>query len=181
MSSQAQGVQFDLSQAIQLLKGTPDTLRALLGDLSPEWLHFQEDPEAWSPHTVVIHYVHNERTNWIPRARVVLSEEDDREFPPFRQLPESGELANRSIGDLLAEFAELRDESIAILSRFKLKPSDYDRQAVHAVLGTVNLRQLLATWVVHDLNHVHQIVKSLAKRYQDAVGPWRQNLAILDI
>ena len=181
MSSQAQGMQFNLSQAIQLLRGTPYTLHALLGDLSSEWLHFQEDKEAWSPHTVVVHYVHNERTNWIPRARVVLSDEEDREFPPFRQLPENARLDSQPIGDLLAEFAELRDESISILSRFELKPNDYERQAVHPVLGTVNLRQLLATWVVHDLNHVHQIAKSLAKRYQDVVGPWRQNLGILDI
>jgi hypothetical protein len=172
---------FDLGQATEVLRATPGALRGLLADLPQQWLHFQEDPEAWSPYTVLIHFIHNERTNWIPRARVILSADDARQFPPFRQLPESHEPDGQPVGDLLTEFAELREANLATLGEFNLKTSDLDRQGVHPVLGMVNLRQLLATWVVHDMNHIHQITKSLAKRYLIAVGPWRKNLAILDI
>jgi len=173
--------QFELSEAVQVLERTPAALRALLQDLSTQWLRFQEDPDAWSPLTVLIHFIHNERTNWIPRARVILSSDDRREFPPFRQLPENATQTTRSAGELLTEFAQLRDQSLAELRRFDLRASDFERNALHPVLGVVTLRQLIATWVVHDLNHIHQIAKTLAKRYRDTVGPWGQNLAILDI
>jgi len=180
MSSMAED-RFDLGEATQVLERTPAVLRGLLGDLSPKWLRFQEDPGAWSPLVVLIHFIHNERANWIPRARVILSEENPRQFPPFQQLPENATKVERSIGELLTEFAQLRDESLALLRTFNLKSGDFDRRGLHPVLGTVTLGQLLATWVVHDLNHIHQIAKTLAKRYRDTVGPWRQNLAILDI
>ena len=180
MSSMSEG-EFDLREAVQVLEQTPGSVRELLSNLPPPWLSYQEDPNAWSPRTVLIHFIHNERANWIPRARVILSDDDPRQFPPFRQLPENGMQEGRSIGELLKEFARLRDENLAELRGFNLTVSDFDRQALHPVLGRVSLRQLIATWVVHDLNHIHQIAKTLAKRYRDEVGPWRQNLAILDI
>lgn len=179
--SQSADEEFTLDQAIQVLERTPATLGSLLAGLPGAWLSYQEDPEAWSPMTVIVHFIHNERTNWMPRARVILSDAEPREFPPFRQLPETGVPTERSIEDLLQEFAELRRESLAELHRLDLSPAHFERQARHPALGTVTLRQLLATWVVHDLNHLHQIAKTLSKRYRQAVGPWRQNLAILDI
>jgi hypothetical protein len=173
-------VAFALDEAVQVLGRTPGALRALLQDLSDAWLSYQEDAEAWSPLTVLIHFIHNERMNWIPRARIILSGEDRREFPPFRQLPEDMSLSARSTADLLAQFAQLREHSLAELKGFDLREEDFDRDAIHPVLGSVTLRQLISTWVVHDLNHTHQIAKTLAKRYREAVGPWRQFLSILD-
>ena len=173
--------EFDLDEAIQVLKGTPATVRSLLENLSAKWLNFQEDSQAWSPLTVLVHFVHNERTNWMPRARVILSQQDRREFPPFRQLPENGPPTEESTGRLLTEFAQLREANLAELRKFDLRMDDFEREGVHPVLGTVTLRQLLATWVAHDLNHLHQIAKTLAKRYREAVGPWRPNLPILDL
>ena len=181
MTVETTSERFEVQEAFRVLEATPATLRALLEKLPDDWLHFQEDPEAWSPHTVLVHFIHNERANWIPRARVILSDNQVRRFPPFRQLPEEGELEAAQVGQLLGEFAELRAASLSALRSLNLRPEDYDREAEHPVLGTVNLRQLLATWVVHDLNHLHQIAKTLAKRYTDAVGPWRRNLAILDL
>ena len=172
---------FDLLEAMQVLEGTPAMVAELLKDLSPHWLAFQEDPDAWSPRTVVTHFIHNERTNWIPRARVILSDGGPHQFPPFRQLPEDSQEEGRSLGNLLNEFARLREQNLATLRGFDLQPIDLDREGIHPALGTVNLRQLLATWVVHDLNQTHQIAKTLAKRYREEVGPWRKNLAILDI
>jgi len=173
--------QFELAEASHVLEATPATLRSLLEGLPEARLHFKEDAEAWSPHTVLVHLIHNEQTNWIPRARVILSEDKVRRFPPFRQLPEESEFEVAPVGRLLEQFAGLRAESLSTLRSFDLRPEDYDREAEHPALGVVNLRQLLATWVVHDLNHLHQIVKSLAKGYREAVGPWRGYLAILDL
>ncbi len=171
---------FELAEAIPVLAATPAALSALLEDLPDAWLDFQEDPEAWSPRTVLVHFIHNERTNWIPRARVILAEGQDHRFPPFQQLPDMRQFENVPAGQLLGQFADLRKENLAALKSLNLKTDDYTRQGEHPVLGTVTLRQLLAAWVVHDLNHMDQIGKTLAKRYREAVGPWRRNLAILD-
>ncbi len=180
MESQPES-KFDLNQAIQILERTPALLRSLLQDLPPEWLNYQEQPEAWSPLLVLIHLIHNEQTNWIPRARVALSEKEERVFPPFQQMPEDLESRQKPVGELLTEFAGLRRESLATLRGFDLSPPDLERQALHPALGAVNLRQLLAAWTVHDLNHTHQMIKTLAKRYRESVGPWRQFLTILDL
>ncbi len=179
MTEKNQNESFDLTEAMSLLAATPGTLSALLEGLPDTWLDFREDPEAWSPRQVFVHFIHNERANFIPRARVMLSESGDHKFPPFRQMPEEAN-QHGPIRELLAQFTELRRENLATVKRFNLTPCDFDLQGEHPVLGTVSLGNLLATWVVHDLNHTGQIVKTLAKRYREAVGPWRQNLAILD-
>jgi hypothetical protein len=172
---------FDLGEATRLLEAMPGTLRDLLGALPDTWLNFQEDPEAWSPRSVLVHFIHNEHTNWMPRARVILSDGEVRRFPPFRQMPEETEFESASIDQLLTEFEDLRRQNLSELKGLHLIDADLVREGEHPVLGTVNLRQLLATWAVHDMNHLHQIAKTLAKRYVEAVGPWRPNLAILDI
>jgi hypothetical protein len=181
MMEDPQREMFELQEAIRLLQATPASLRTLLEGLPEDWLHFQEDPQAWSPRTVLVHFIHNERTNWMTRARVILSDQEARKFPPFQQLPMEGEFADQPITQLLSQFADLRARNLSALRDLHLRPADYDREAEHPVLGMVNLRQLLATWVVHDLNHLHQIAKTLAKRYTESVGPWRPNLAILGL
>jgi hypothetical protein len=129
---------------------------------------------------VLVHYIHNERTNWMPRLRVILAEGEDRRFTPFQQMPDLGPFQGRSTGELADDFAGLRARNLAELRSLNLPPEMYAREGEHPVLGTVNLGQLLATWVVHDLNHLHQIAQTMAKRYRRLVGPWRQFLAILD-
>ena len=172
---------FNLEEALQALKTTPQTLRVFLTDLPDTWLDFSEDVDAWSPRRVLIHFIHNEQTNWLPRTRVILSEAEDKTFPPFRQMPENGDLPPGGTNQLLDLFAQLREDNLSAIREFGIKPEDLDREGEHPALGIVNLRQLIATWVVHDLNHLHQIAKSLAKRYTEAAGPWRKNLAILDL
>jgi hypothetical protein len=172
---------FDLNEALDFLTNTPNTMRDLLGNLPDSWLDFQEEPEAWSPRSVLVHFVHNEQINWIVRARVILSSSEDKTFPPFSQMPDEEAFPPMGPGQLLDQFAELREANLDELRGFGIGPEDLVREGVHPVLGTVNLRQLISTWVVHDLNHLHQIAKSLAKRYGDAVGPWRPNLAIIDL
>jgi hypothetical protein len=176
-----QNGQFDLEEAIRVLKATPAVLKSLLQNLPAAWLDFSEEPEAWNPRTVLVHYIHNEQTNWMPRLSVILSDAEVRRFPPFQQLPELNDYEAMTIPQLLTMFAELRQKNLSELRNLDLGPADFSREAEHPVLGTVNLRQLLATWVVHDLNHQYQIVKSMSKRYQDEVGPWLPNLAILEL
>jgi len=172
---------FELDDAVSVLTATPGTLIALLGNLQDSWLEFKEDPEAWNPRTILVHYIHNELSNWMPRVRVTLSEADVRRFPPFQQLPDLSEYEAFDINQLLAKFANLRAQNLIELQNLNLGSADFSIEAEHPVLGIVNLNQLLASWVVHDLNHLHQIAKSLAKRYREEVGPWRPNLPIVDL
>lgn len=172
---------FILSEAISILETTPGVLRSLLVGLPEAWLEYKEDPEAWNPRTVLVHYIHNEMENWMPRVSVISSDAQERRFPPFQQMPELSAYEDEDIQQLLANFADLRQKNLSELQKLDLGPDDFSREAKHPVLGTVNLSQLLATWVVHDLNHQHQIVKSMAKRYREAVGPWRTFLPILEL
>ena len=170
-----------LEEVISVLEAAPAALRSLYESLPAEWLDFHEDPEAWSPRRVLVHFIHNERVNWIPRARVILSDAEERRFAPFQQLPPEGEIDQGDIGRMLDEFTDLRKENLAALRGFNLGADLLRRTGEHPVLGTVTLGQLLSTWVVHDLNHTHQVLKTLAKRHSEAVGPWRTNLAIIDL
>ena len=181
MMTSAQDEKFELGEAVRVLAATPGALQSLLGDLPDVWLEFKEDAEVWSSRTVLVHYIHNERTNWMPRVRVTMSNAEVRQFPPFQQLPDLGEYEAFDAHQLLARFTDLRQRNLKELQNLELAPEDFSRQAEHPVLGTVNLRQLLSAWVVHDLNHLHQIAKTLAKRYREEVGPWRQNLPIVDL
>lgn len=181
MTENVEREQLRLDEAIPVLEATPAILRSLLAHLPTDWLDFREDADAWSPRTVLVHFIQNERTNWIPRARVILSSDEIRRFAPFQQLPPPREIHDTDIAAMLDEFATLRQNNLTTLRDFHLTPEDYRRTAEHPLLGTVTLAQLLATWVVHDLNHTHQVLKSLAKLHIAAVGPWRQYLAILDL
>jgi hypothetical protein len=181
MNPNSEADQFRPAEVIPVLEAIPGILRSLFESLPGAWLDFREDADAWSPRTVLVHFIHNERTNWIPRARVILSSTPTRQFSPFQQLPPQGEIEDADIAAMLSQFAELRQENLTTLRGFNLKPDDYERTGEHPVLGTVKLGQLLATWVVHDLNHLHQVLKTLAKFHASAVGPWRKNLAIIDL
>lgn len=172
---------FELNEALDFLINTPNTLQDFMSSMPDSWLDFKEDPKAWSPRSVLVHFVHNEQINWIVRARVILSSSEDKTFPPFSQMPEEEAFPPMGTSQLLDQFAELREANILEMRGFGIGSEDLDREGVHPALGTVNLRQLISTWVVHDMNHLHQIAKSLAKRYGDAVGPWRPNLAIIDL
>ncbi|MEX2029534.1 MAG: DinB family protein [Anaerolineales bacterium] len=168
-----------VEDALPVLSATPAVLRSLLEPLSAEWLEFHEDAQAWSPRRVLVHFIQNEIANWIPRAKVALSAGEERKFVPYQ--PQAEQDDGIDMRELLSKFAALRKDNLTALRDFHLKEEDYLRTAEHPSLGIVTLGQLLATWVVHDLNHIHQIVKSLAKRNTAAVGPWKQYLGILEI
>lgn len=168
----------DLEEAVAVLARTPASLTALLDGLPDAWVSATEGGETWSPYDVVGHLIHGERTDWIPRARHILAGES-RPFDKFDRTAQFEESLGESLGELLSTFAELRRESVAALSAMNLTEEDLGRKGLHPELGEVTLGQLLATWVVHDLDHVGQIARTMAKAYAGAVGPWRAYLSIL--
>jgi hypothetical protein len=168
-----------LSEAIPVLRRTPPTLRALLSGLGEEWLAAAEGPDTFTPRDVLGHLIYGEETDWIPRLRIILDSGDRRPFTPFDRFGFKEKYGRRSIDELLRHFAELREGNLGQLEALRLTPAQMELRGMHPELGTVTLSQLLATWVGHDLTHVSQVVRVMAKRYQDAVGPWRAYLRIL--
>ena len=169
---------FDLGKALAILERTPASLTALLNGLPDTWLTATEGEGTWSPYDVIGHLIHGERTDWIPRARHILAG-DKRPFEPFDRTAQFTESKGKPIGQLLSNFAELRRENIATLTGLNLTAIDLERIGQHPDLGEVTLSQLLATWVVHDLDHIAQIARTMAKAYGEATGPWAAYLSIL--
>lgn len=172
-------MQFEIDQSIEILSRTPDTLSTMLGGLSDDWLKSNEGENTWSPYDVVGHLIHGELTDWIPRARIILSDHEDKSFVPFDRFAQMHTNIERSISDLLQEFKELRVKNLEELKKMKITNTNLSKQGIHPEFGTVNLRQLLSTWVVHDLGHIAQISRVMAKQYEPEVGPWSAYLGIL--
>ena len=168
----------DLREIVAVLARTPAGLKALLEGLPDAWVNATEGGETWSPYDVIGHLIHGERTDWIPRARHILAGEA-RPFDPFDRAAQFKESRGKSLSELLATLAELRRENVATLSGMNLTEDDLGRRGLHPELGEVTLGQLLATWVVHDLDHVAQIARTMAKAHADATGPWSAYLSIL--
>jgi len=163
-----------------MLERTPRTVREMLNGLPDSWIHATEGPDTWSPYVIVGHLIHGERTDWIPRARIILDQAGDRRFEPFDRFAQFRESEGKSLGELLDEFATRRQDSLAVLSGWRLTDAHLALEGVHPAFGPVTLRQLLATWVVHDLGHIAQIARVMAKQYRDAIGPWRAYLPVVD-
>jgi hypothetical protein len=170
---------FDLPQTIALLSRTPSTLNALLRELPQAWTLGNEGGKTWSPFDIVGHLIHGERTDWMPRARMILQHGESRTFDPFDRLAQERESEGKSLGGLLDEFARLRTENLDALGAMKLQPEDFERRGSHPALGVVTLSQLLATWAVHDMTHLHQLSRVMAYQYREVVGPWSAYLGVL--
>ena len=167
---------FDLQETTILLARTPSALNALLRDLPETWTSHNEGGKTWSVFDIVGHLIHGERTDWMPRARMIMQLGETRAFDPFDRLAQERESRGKSLGELLDEFARLRSENLVALRAMNLQPPDFDRRGRHPALGVVMLSQLLATWAVHDLTHLHQLSRVMAYRYRDVVGPWKEYL-----
>ena len=172
-------MEFQLDRAKQILGRTPATLNSLLRGVSDEWVLGNEGPDTFSPFDVVGHLIHGEETDWIPRAKIILEHGEDRPFEPFDRFAMFEKSKGKSLGELLDTFALLRGESLQQLEQMNLTPELLSKRGKHPELGIVTVSELLATWVVHDLGHVAQVVRVMSKQYGDAVGPWRAYLSIL--
>ena len=170
---------FELDQAVDILGRTPLVLKSLLKGISSDWIMHNEGENTWSPYEVVGHLIHGEKTDWIPRARIILSDKVDKTFEPFDRFAQNNDDPSRSIEDLLVEFKVLREANIKELKSFMIDESTLQKTGIHPELGEANLKQLLSTWVVHDLGHIAQITRVMAKQYKDEVGVWQEYLGIL--
>jgi hypothetical protein len=171
---------FDLTTGIAVLERTPATLCALLAGLPLAWTDATEGPDTWSPYDNIGHLIHGERTDWIPRARIILAQGTERRFAPFDRSAQFRESRGKTLGTLLDELAALRAENLATLRSWKLTGAQLALSGEHPAFGAVTMRQLLATWVAHDLGHIAQVARVMAKQYREAVGPWREYLPVLD-
>ena len=172
-------MEFDLEQSVSVLRNTPSVLRALLRDMSEPMARSNYGPNTFSPLDVIGHLIHGERTDWIPRARIILEQGPDRPFDPFDPTATYDQGMGATIGETLTLFETLRAENLAALKAMSLSSELLDRQGTHPEFGPVTLRELLATWTVHDLHHIAQICKAMSHQYHDAVGPWSAYLSIL--
>lgn len=172
-------MEHNLPHTIALLTRTPAALHALLRDLPDAWTHRNEGENTWSAFDVVGHLIHAERVDWMPRVKVILQFGETQPFGPFDRGGHIRECEGKSLGQLLDEFAHVRSENLDELRALNLRPDDFDRRGRHPAFGVVTLSELLATWATHDLTHLHQISRIMAHQYQQAVGPWRAYLGVL--
>jgi hypothetical protein len=172
-------MKFQMDEALEVLTRTPDVLSVLLRGNSPAWLNARKTPEAFSPIDVIGHLMHAEITDWIPRVRLILNHGDTVAFEPFDRFGFQHLIADKSIDELLEEFASLRREGLQTLQEFRLGETQLALHGRHPEFGAVTISQLLASWVVHDLGHIAQIVTAMACQYREAVGPWYAYTTIL--
>ena len=170
---------YQYENAIEILRRTPATLAALLRGLPEAWTTSTEGPDTWSAYDIVGHLLHGEETDWIERTRTILEHGEKRPFDSFNRTAMFEQYRDYSLDQLLAAFEQTRANNLATLSELHITPEKLARKGTHPALGTVTLSQLLATWVVHDLNHIGQIVEVMSRQYAEAAGPWKAYLAIL--
>ena len=169
----------NLDETIAILSRTPVALEALLRELPETWTHRNEGEKSWSAVEIVAHLIQAEKTNWITRAKWLLEFSESRGFEPFVREPEDGRMAGKSLAQLLGEFAWLRSENLETLRQMSLKPTEFEKRGKHPTLGAVTLGELLATWAMHDLTHLHQLTRVMAWQYRETVGPFRKYLGVM--
>ena len=172
-------MEFDLVEGVAILERTPHTLTAMLDGLPSSWLHGTEGPGTWSPYGVMGHLIHCEKEDWIRRAELVLAQGSLRKFTPLDREAQLREPQDRPVTELLQEFSELRSRNLQTLAGWHLTDRHLALMGEHPEFGPVTMRQLLSTWVAHDLGHILQISRVMARQYRDAVGPWRAYLSAL--
>ena len=173
-------MEFQLERTIEILRCTPGTLRSLLDGLSEPWVRCTEGAESWSPYDIVGHLVQGEKTDWIPRLRAILEHGESQPFEPFDRFAQFETSRGKTIEELLDEFATLRAENLETLRAQNLRPLQLELKGTHPGLGAVSVRELLATWATHDLAHIAQITRVMARNYSNEVGPWQAYLPILE-
>lgn len=171
-------MEYSIEKALPILEKTPALLKLWLQDLDDEWLRNNEGGETWSPYDVVGHLIHGERTDWMARIKKTLSE-NDKEYVPFDRFAQFEESKGKTLDQLLVEFALVRKQNLEEFASLNISEQDLSKTAIHPAFGIVTLRQLLSTWVAHDLSHIAQIARVMAKQYKEGVGPWSEYLSIM--
>ena len=170
---------FNLDKSIQILERTPATLLAMLAGIDEDWTSQNEGSETWSAFDIIGHLVHGEKTDWITRTKIILEQGENRTFDSFDRFAQIETSKGKSLAFLLEEFMVLRAENLKTLASMEISEDQLNLKGIHLELGEVTLRELLSTWTAHDLGHIAQIARVMAKQYKDQVGPWQQYIPIL--
>jgi hypothetical protein len=173
-------MKFDLTKSYEILERTPAVLKTLLGSLHNDWVMNNEGPETFSPYDVIGHLIHGEKTDWTERIKRILESGNTKAFDMFNRFAQYEESKDKTLQQLLDEFTALRKQNLAWLNSLHLTQAGLDKKGMHPVLGEVTLRNLLATWVAHDLTHIAQITRVMAKQYKEEMGPWPEFFRILN-
>jgi hypothetical protein len=172
-------MEFNINESVDILERTPFVLEMLLKDLDNKWIFNNEGESTWSPYDVIGHLIHGEKTDWVPRILIILKEKD-KKFVPYDRFAQFLESKGKTLSELLAEFTYLRRENISILKQLSFTNEVLNKTGIHPEFGEVTLRQLLATWVVHDLGHIVQISRVMAKQYEQEIGPWVKYFSVFN-
>lgn len=170
---------FNMNEAIEVLERTPQTLEYFLSGLSEGWLQCNEGEGTWNASEVIEHLIEAEKTNWMPRLEFILQEGEGKQFPPFDRFSHLNDKQETSIEQKLHEFKTIRSQNITKLQELIKPELHFELTGSHPAFGVVKVRELMATWMVHDLTHIAQIVRVMAERYRTDVGPWQEYLGIL--
>ena len=173
-------MKYTIDKALEILENTPNVINSLLNNLSDEWLFCNEGPETWNPFDIVGHLIHGEKTDWIPRLNIILSASESKTFKPFDRFAQFEDSKEKSINELLGTFLDLRQQNLNYLKSLNISESQFNLKAKHPELGEVSLKELLACWVTHDLGHIAQMSRVMAKQYKNEVGPWTKYISILN-
>ncbi len=173
-------MKYSLEESCQLLERTPSVLKTLLSNLVDDWVMNNEGAETFSPYDVVGHLIHGEKTDWVARTKIILEFGLSKPFEPYDRFAQYEESKGKTLQQLLDEFERVRAENEAWLKSLNLTETDFDKKGMHPSLGEVTLRNLLSTWVVHDLTHIAQITRVMAKQYKEEMGPWPEFFRILN-
>ena len=170
---------FDLNKSIEILKRTPEVYSALFNNSKHNWDKINEGVDTWSGYNIIGHLIHGEKTDWIPRAEIILSNKDDKTFEPYNRFAQEELYSSQTTDVLLDEFKALRNQNIEKLISWNLSESDLDKKGIHPDLGIVTLRQLISTWTIHDIAHLNQVSRVIVKHYAEDVGPWKKYIKLL--
>lgn len=173
-------MEYSFNKAIEILERTPEVLQALLMGLSEDWTHNNEGENTWSPFDVIGHLIHGEQTDWLERTLIILSNSENKTFKSFDRFAQFEISKGKTLAQLLNQFSELRNENLKKFKALNLTEDQLPLKGMHPELGEVTLKQLLACWVTHDLGHIAQITRVMAKQYKDEVGPWQAYIPILN-
>ncbi len=173
-------MKFDLDKSMEIQQRTPAVLKTLLQGLHEDWIMSNEGPETFSPYDVIGHLIHGEKTDWRDRAEMIMTYGESKTFVPYDRFAQFEESRGKSLEQLLDEFDTLRSLNLTWLASLHLSAEDFDKKGVHPSLGTVTLRQLLTSWTVHDLTHIAQISRVMAKQYKEEIGPWVEFFRIMN-
>ena len=171
-------MKFSVDKSLQILERTPIVIEELLGGLDNDWIYANEGKDTWSAFDVMGHFIEGEKTDWIPRMQIIISNDKEKKFEPFDRFKQFEESKGKNISELIQEFKKLRKKNIEIFKNTKLDETALNTTGIHPEFGKVTLRQLLATWVTHDLAHLLQISRVMTKQYEEEIGPWKKYFSV---